>query len=153
MAPSSPSSCPSRQDFNDQPRFTGYLRDLTGLKNMESELRRSRDELEAILEAVADSVSARGPDGDLIYANPAALTAAGMSSIEELRAAVPEELIADLEIVVRTGSQSRPASRLICACSPATMRSRSSSDTATGTRARPGCRPDRAPSATATAAC
>ncbi|MDQ3677799.1 MAG: PAS domain S-box protein, partial [Actinomycetota bacterium] len=37
----------TRQDLSGQPRFTGYLRDLTGLKDMESELRRSRDELAA----------------------------------------------------------------------------------------------------------
>ena len=93
----------TRQDLGDQPRFTGYLRDLTGLKDMESELRRSRDELEAILEAVADSVTARGPDGDLIYANPAALAASGRASIEELRAVPPEELLADLEVVDQDG--------------------------------------------------
>lgn len=93
----------TRQDLNGQPRFTGYLRDVTGLKDMESELRRSRDELEAILEAVADSVTARGPNGDLIYANPAALAAAGNGSIEELQAAPSEELLADLEVVDEDG--------------------------------------------------
>ncbi|MCP9491696.1 MAG: SpoIIE family protein phosphatase [Solirubrobacteraceae bacterium MAG38_C4-C5] len=93
----------TRQDFDAQPRFTGYLRDLTGPREMESELRRSRDELEAILEAVADSVTARGPDGDLMYANPAALAAAGKSSLEELRAMPPEELLADLEVVDEDG--------------------------------------------------
>ncbi len=93
----------TRQDLSGQPRFIGYLRDLTGLKDMESELRRSRDELAAILEAVTDSVTARGPDGELIYANPAALAAAGMSSIEELQAAPLEELLTDLEVIDEDG--------------------------------------------------
>lgn len=93
----------TRQDVDGQLRFTGHLRDLTGLKDMESELRRSRDELEAILEAVADSVTARGPEGDLIYANPAALAASGRASIEELRAVPSEELLADLEVIDEDG--------------------------------------------------
>lgn len=93
----------TRQDFNGQPRFTGYLRDLTGIKDMESELRRARDALQAILEAVADSVTARGPEGELIYANPAALAFMGGISIEELRGVRSEELLADLEVVDEDG--------------------------------------------------
>jgi len=93
----------TRQDAGGVPRFTGHLRDLTELKAIEAELRRSRDELAAILEAVGDSVTAHGPDGTLIYANPAALAAMGRPNLEALRLVSLEELIAELRPVDENG--------------------------------------------------
>ncbi|HEV2753469.1 MAG TPA: SpoIIE family protein phosphatase [Solirubrobacteraceae bacterium] len=93
----------TRQDVDGAARFTGHLRDLTELKAIEGELRRSRDELAAILEAVGDSVTARAPDGTLIYANPAALAAMGRPNLEALRSVSVEELVAELRPVDEQG--------------------------------------------------
>jgi PAS domain S-box-containing protein len=57
-----------------------------------SELREARDELGAILEGVADAITAQRPDGRLIYANNAAVRMLGYTSAEELIAADPGEL-------------------------------------------------------------
>lgn len=93
----------TRQDVDGPPRFTGHLRDLTELKAIEGDLRRSRDELAAILEAVGDGVTARSPDGTLIYANPAALAATGRPNLDALRSVSEEELIAELAPVDEDG--------------------------------------------------
>jgi PAS domain-containing protein len=47
-------------------------------------LRHSRDQLEAILENVADGVTAMEPGGRLVFANRAAVDAVGLNSAEEM---------------------------------------------------------------------
>ena len=56
------------------------------------EARRSRDDLEAIVEGVADAVTAQAPDGRLVYANDAAVRLLGFSDAQELLSAPPAEL-------------------------------------------------------------
>jgi len=51
----------------------------------------SRDDLEAIVEGVADAVTAQGADGRLVYANDAAVRLLGFADAQELVAAAPEE--------------------------------------------------------------
>jgi PAS domain S-box-containing protein len=63
------------------------------LHQTESELRVSRDQLEAILDGVADAVTAQAPDGRLVYANDAAARSLGFSSSEELLQAGPAEFM------------------------------------------------------------
>jgi PAS domain S-box-containing protein len=53
---------------------------------------RSRDDLEAIVEGVADAVTAQTPDGRLVYANDAAVRLLGYASAEELLNAAPMEI-------------------------------------------------------------
>ena len=53
----------------------------------EEELRRSRDELEIILNGVSEGITAQAPDGKLIYANPAAARMMGFANTEALRKA------------------------------------------------------------------
>ncbi len=53
---------------------------------------RSRDDLEAIVEGVADAVTAQAPDGRLVYANDAAVRLLGFASAEELLSAPPASL-------------------------------------------------------------
>ncbi|HEX5780396.1 MAG TPA: SpoIIE family protein phosphatase [Solirubrobacteraceae bacterium] len=58
---------------------------------LHTEARRSRDDLEAIVEGVADAVTAQSPDGRLVYANDAAVRLLGYASAAELLAApLPE---------------------------------------------------------------
>ena len=47
------------------------------LHETEADLRVSRDQLEAILDGVADAVTAQGPEGRLVYANDAAARSLG----------------------------------------------------------------------------
>jgi PAS domain S-box-containing protein len=73
--------------------------------------RRSRDELEAILEGVADAVTAQTPDGRLVYANEAAVHLLGFASAGELLAASPEDIRERFDIMANDGSP-MPAERL-----------------------------------------
>jgi serine phosphatase RsbU (regulator of sigma subunit)/PAS domain-containing protein len=56
----------------------------TELSGTEADLRRSRDELQAILDGVADAVTAQGRGPHLVFANQAAVDSFGFESIEEL---------------------------------------------------------------------
>ena len=59
---------------------------------LHTEAKRSRDDLEAIVEGVADAVTAQSPDGRLVYANDAAVRLLGFSSAQELLSAAPTEI-------------------------------------------------------------
>jgi serine phosphatase RsbU (regulator of sigma subunit)/PAS domain-containing protein len=61
--------------------------DVTDLRSAERSERRVRRELEAILDHVADAVTAQGNRGELIYANQAAVDLFGYETAEDLRAA------------------------------------------------------------------
>ncbi|MFL5781779.1 MAG: SpoIIE family protein phosphatase, partial [Thermoleophilaceae bacterium] len=54
------------------------------LRAAERDLRGSRDELQAILDGVADAITVQRPDGQLVYANEAAVRSLGFGSMEEL---------------------------------------------------------------------
>jgi PAS domain S-box-containing protein len=56
---------------------------------LHTEARRSRDDLEAIVEGVADAVTAQAPDGRLVYANDAAVRLLGFADAQELLSAPP----------------------------------------------------------------
>jgi PAS domain S-box-containing protein len=64
----------------------------TGLLEAEEASRRSSDDLEAILEGVADAVTAQAPDGRLVYANDAAVRLLGFRSAQELLEAAPSDV-------------------------------------------------------------
>jgi PAS domain S-box-containing protein len=56
------------------------------LRAAERGLRGSRDELQAILDGVADAITVQGLDGQLVYANQAAVSSLGFGSLDELMA-------------------------------------------------------------------
>ena len=60
---------------------------------MSAEPGATRDDLKAILEGVADAVTAQSPAGSLVYANDAAVRLLGFASAEEMLAASPAELV------------------------------------------------------------
>ncbi len=66
-------------------------------------LRETRDDLGAILEGVADAVTAQAADGRLVYANEAAVRLLGLSSAEEMLSAAPGKLRADYEMLTEDG--------------------------------------------------
>ena len=71
----------------DPPMFTGTIRDITSRVQAEGEREEARGQLEAILQGVADAVTAQGADGRLIFANDAAVRTLGFGSTEELMSA------------------------------------------------------------------
>jgi PAS domain S-box-containing protein len=66
-------------------------------------LRASRDELRAILEGVADGVTAQAPDGSLVYANEAAALASGFETPRAMLAADSEGMLARFELFDEDG--------------------------------------------------
>ena len=68
--------------------------DVTELRAAQLGERLVGDDLRAILEGVADSVTAQGPDGSLVYANEAAVRVLGFPSAEALLSAPLAEIMA-----------------------------------------------------------
>lgn len=75
------------------------------LHDTEAELRVSRDQLQAILDGVADAVTAQGPDGRLVYANDAAAHSLGFASSVELMRATPTEFMHRYRMFDEDGSE------------------------------------------------
>jgi PAS domain S-box-containing protein len=69
------------------------------------EATRARDELRAMLSGIADAVTGQSPDGRLVYANDAALELLGYSTLDELLAAPPVEIMARYEILDENGDE------------------------------------------------
>jgi PAS domain S-box-containing protein len=67
------------------------------------ELRAKGEEQRAILEGVADSVTAQAPDGTLVYANEAAVRELGFASAADLLAAPLEELMSGYDVLTPSG--------------------------------------------------
>jgi GAF domain-containing protein len=67
------------------------------LSATESSLRRSRDELQAILDGVADAVTAQGRMDHLVFANQAAVESFGFDSLDQLLATPLPEIVERFE--------------------------------------------------------
>ena len=107
----------NRIGTREPPMFTGTLRDITRRKANEEEreelLRleqlarvdadQAREQLEAILRGVADAITAQGPDGQLLFANDAAVDMLGFGSSEELLAAPREALLERFDMLSEDG--------------------------------------------------
>jgi len=87
-----------------------YL-EVTDRDAAEQRERHAGEELGAILEGVADAITAQGPDGRLVYANPAAVQMLGYATIADLLAAPLPELMARWEMYTPEG-EPFPAQRL-----------------------------------------
>ena len=68
--------------------------DVTELRAAQLGERLVADDLRAILEGIADSVTAQGPDGSLVYANEAAVRVLGFPSAEALLSAPLAQIMA-----------------------------------------------------------
>ena len=71
----------------------------------QEELKASRDQLEAILQGVAEGITAQDPTGKLIYANEAAARLTGFSSVQEMLTSSPAEVLARYEILDEEGAR------------------------------------------------
>jgi PAS domain S-box-containing protein len=77
--------------------------DVTELRAAQLGERLVADDLRAILEGVADSVTAQGPDGSLVYANEAAVRVLGFPSAEALLSAPIPQIMARWELLTPDG--------------------------------------------------
>ena len=77
--------------------------DVTELRAAQLGERLVADDLRAILEGVADSVTAQGPDGSLVYANDAAVRVLGFPSAEALLSAPLSKIMARWELLTPAG--------------------------------------------------
>ncbi|GAC1485087.1 MAG: SpoIIE family protein phosphatase [Solirubrobacteraceae bacterium] len=68
------------------------------LGELEVALRGTEQRLSVIVDALAEAVTIRGPDHQLIYANPAALERIGIATVDELRRANPRGLMEGYEL-------------------------------------------------------
>jgi PAS domain S-box-containing protein len=74
-------------------------------------LRRSRDQLQAILENVAAGVTAQEPDGRLVFANRAAVDSVGLGSADEMLDAPRESVVGRFDLFDEDG-EPLPVDRL-----------------------------------------
>jgi PAS domain S-box-containing protein len=89
----------SRIEEADPPMFTGMIRDITTRLQAQNQREEARAQLEAILQGVADAVTAQGPDGRLLFANDAAVRTLGFGSTEELLSAPIHTILDRFEIL------------------------------------------------------
>jgi PAS domain S-box-containing protein len=72
---------------------------------LHTEAQRARDDLEAIVEGVADAVTAQGPDGRLVYANDAAVRLLGYADAQALMSAPPTDFRARFDMRDEDGEE------------------------------------------------
>jgi PAS domain S-box-containing protein len=77
--------------------------DVTELRAAQLGERLVGEDLRAILEGIADSVTAQGPDGGLVYANEAAVLVLGFPSAEALLSAPLTQIMARWELLTPSG--------------------------------------------------
>jgi two-component system, cell cycle sensor histidine kinase and response regulator CckA len=77
-------------------RLLAVCRDITESKRFEESLRRSKEQLEAILRAISDSVLVADSGGRVVYANDAAARLLGLASAQELLDTSLEDLAGGL---------------------------------------------------------
>jgi PAS domain S-box-containing protein len=82
----------------------GIARDVTERKRAETELQRSRKQIEIILQGVAESITAQDAAGRLIYANDAAARALGYPTAQELLKVPTVELMQMFELLDEQGN-------------------------------------------------
>ncbi|GAC1587045.1 MAG: hypothetical protein NVS4B1_30410 [Ktedonobacteraceae bacterium] len=64
--------------------FIGVGKDITARKQLEEQLRQSRDQLKIILQHIADGITVQDKSGSLIYANDAGAKLTGFASAQEM---------------------------------------------------------------------
>jgi PAS domain S-box-containing protein len=78
-------------------------REISERRWAQEELKASRDQLEAVLQGVAEGITAQAPTGKVIYANEAAARLTGFSSVQEMLTSSPAEVLARYEILDEEG--------------------------------------------------
>jgi PAS domain S-box-containing protein len=89
----------TRDDIYFLQAIANVLAEAIERDKVEQELQASRDQLEVILQGVADGITVQDPVGRVIYANNAAVRLIGYSSQAELLAAPSAEIVSRFELV------------------------------------------------------
>ncbi|GEM_PF-818963 len=83
--------------------------DVTATRAIQEELRRSRDQLEVILQGVTSGITVQDPTGKVIYANEAAATMSGYPNVDAFLSAPVEEILGRFEMLDEAGKPFDPA--------------------------------------------
>ncbi|HVF42845.1 MAG TPA: PAS domain S-box protein [Pyrinomonadaceae bacterium] len=89
----------------------GIARDVTERKRAEAEIQRSKQQIEIILQGVAESIIAQDTEGRIVYANDMAARSLGYSSADELLELPSKEIVKRYEIFDEGGGPF-PAERM-----------------------------------------
>ena len=84
--------------------FASRMSATAAVRASESRASQSRDQLEAMLQGVADAVTVQAPDGRLLFVNDAAVETLGFSSSAELLESPPGEILSRFEILDPDGA-------------------------------------------------
>ena len=110
---------------NGSPVAMVTCEDVTELRAAQLGERLVADDLRAILEGIADAVTAQGPDGSLVYANDAAVRVLGFPSAEALLRAPLGEIMDRWELLTPSGEplslMTLPGRRALMGEEPAPM--------------------------------
>ncbi len=90
-------------DFNDRPARRAALVDVTEERRQRVELRRSRDELRAILAGLTDAILVTDPFDQVVYANEAVSELLGFVSRDDLAKASGEGLFEYVHVLEQDG--------------------------------------------------
>ncbi|HSH22373.1 MAG TPA: ATP-binding protein [Candidatus Caenarcaniphilales bacterium] len=101
----------TQDDANFLQAVANVLAGAAARLRAEAELRRSRDELAAIVGGVTDGITVQARDGALVFANDAAARLTGYGSAEEMMAAPLDDLIRGFELLQPDG-QPMPVDQL-----------------------------------------
>jgi PAS domain S-box-containing protein len=82
----------------------GIARDVTERKRAEAEIQRSKQQIEIILQGVAESIIAQDPAGRIIYANDMAARTLGFSMADDLLELPSKEIVKRYEIFDEDGA-------------------------------------------------
>ncbi|MBI4079334.1 MAG: PAS domain-containing sensor histidine kinase [Candidatus Levybacteria bacterium] len=84
--------------------YVGIKRDISNQKKTEEALQKSRDELEVILQGIADGITVQNETGKLVYANNAAGIAAGFPTGEDMVKTPPDKIMEKFELMDESGN-------------------------------------------------
>ncbi|MBW8887510.1 MAG: PAS domain-containing protein [Fibrobacteres bacterium] len=87
-------------------RFVAICRDITEQKRFEESLRRSKDQIEAVLRTVTDALVVADASGRVVYATDAAARIFGFATAEDLLHAALDELSQSLHAQDESGHES-----------------------------------------------
>ncbi len=84
--------------------FASRVQATAAVRASESRASQSRDQLEAMLQGVADAVTVQAPDGRLLFVNDAAVETLGFGSSVELLESPPAEILSRFEVLDPDGA-------------------------------------------------